>query len=52
MRGDEFKKPLTKPKRVMDSRFGLRKYFVNDKEKPRVGTYNTAGRGPNGESQN
>lgn len=51
MRQKEFQVPLTRPKRVIDSRFGLRKFFVNDKVKPSVGTYNTAGRGPNGEHQ-
>lgn len=52
MRGGEFKKSVTKPKKVIDSRFGLRKLRYNSNEKPSIATWNTPGRGPNGESQN
>lgn len=52
MRTKEFKKGAPKPKKVIDSRFGLRKFFTTSKEKPTAGVYNTAGRGPNGEHQN
>ena len=41
-----------KPVEINDSRFGLRKFFFNDTDKPSIGIYNTPGRGPNGESQN
>lgn len=52
MRNSNFKKAVAKPKKVIDSRFGLRKYYFNNNEKPRVAVYNTPGRGQNGESQN
>lgn len=43
---------MPKPKTVKDSRFGIRKLYFNDMEKPRVFSYMNAGRGPNGEHQN
>lgn len=52
MRKTEFKEAVVKPTQIMDSRFGLRKFFLTDAEKPSIGIYNTPGRGPNGESQN
>jgi hypothetical protein len=52
MRKAEFKNAVEKPRTVNDSRFGLRKLFKTDKEKPSIGIYATPGRGPNGESQN
>lgn len=52
MRNAEFAGAVIKPTEIKDSRFGLRKFFVNDAEKPSIGIYNTPGRGPNGESQN
>jgi hypothetical protein len=51
MRKSEFKKAVVKPVTIVDSRFGLRKLFLTDKEKPSIGVYNTPGRGPNGEHQ-
>ena len=41
-----------KPTTIKDSRFGLRKIFLNKAEVPTIGTYTNPGRGPNGESQN
>ena len=52
MRKVEFKDAHPKPVEINDSRFGLRKFFFNDTDKPSIGIYNTPGRGPNGESQN
>jgi len=51
VRKSSFKKAVSKPKVVMDSRFGLRKLPQNN-EKPSIAVWNTPGRGPNGESQN
>ncbi len=51
VRKSSFKKAVPKPKKVMDSRFGLRKLYQNN-EKPSVAVWNSPGRGPNGESQN
>lgn len=52
MRKPEFINANPKPVEINDSRFGLRKFFSNDAEKPSIGIYNTPGRGQNGESQN
>jgi len=52
VRGREFKKSVSKPKKVMDSRFGLRKLPQNSNERPSIAVWNTPGKGPNGESQN
>lgn len=37
---------------ISDSRFGIRRLFINRQERPRIATYSTPGRGPNGEHQN
>ncbi len=50
-RNSEFKSAVIKPKVVKDSRFGLRKLFLNDNEKSTTFSYMEAGRGANGESQ-
>ena len=53
MRLPDFKNAVIKPITVNDSRFGLRKFFLTDKEKPSIGgVFASPGRGPNGESQN
>ena len=52
MRNKEFKSAKVKVLQIRDSRFGLRKLFLTDKEKPSIGAWNRPGRGPNGESQN
>jgi hypothetical protein len=53
MRSSEFKVANAKPIIVNDSRFGLRKLFINENEKPSIGgVYAIPGKGPNGESQN
>lgn len=53
MRSAEFKGAVHKPIIVNDSRFGIRKFFINENEKPSIGgVYAIPGKGPNGESQN
>jgi hypothetical protein len=52
VRKQEFKAAKVKVLQIRDSRFGLRKLFLTDKEKPSIGAWNRPGRGPNGESQN
>jgi len=52
MRYKEFLQAEPKPIQVQDSRFGLRKFFTTDKEKPSIVVWNQPGKGPNGESQN
>jgi hypothetical protein len=53
LRKQEFDNAVHKPIIVNDSRFGLRKFFLNENEKPRIGgIYASPGKGPNGESQN
>lgn len=51
-RSKEFLDSVPKPITISDSRFGLRKMFLNPKERSRVVKYATPGRGPNGEHQN
>lgn len=53
MRKAEFDTAVSKPIVVNDSRFGIRKFFINEDEKPSIGgVYAIPGKGPNGESQN
>jgi hypothetical protein len=53
MRNQEFKNSVDKPIVVNDSRFGIRKFFINENERPSIGgVYAIPGKGPNGESQN
>lgn len=47
-----FKETLVKPITVNDSRFGIRRLFLNTQERPRIKSYTKPGRGQNGESQN
>ena len=47
-----FKENLVKPLTVNDSRFGIRRMFLNTQERPRIKSYTAPGRGQNGESQN
>jgi hypothetical protein len=51
-RKKEFKESVFKPLTVNDSRFGIRKMFLNTKEKPSIAGYSSPGKGPNGEHQN
>jgi hypothetical protein len=51
-RNGEFKDSNPKPLTINDSRFGIRRIFINKQERPRIGTYMNPGRGQNGESQN
>lgn len=51
MKKKEFKKAVMKPIVVNDSRFGIRKMFINSQERPRIATYGTPGRGQSGEHQ-
>ena len=51
-RKSEFDTANIKPITVNDSRFGIRRIFINKQERPRIGTYMNMGRGQNGESQN
>ena len=48
----EFKQVLAKPAKYIDSRFGIRRMFLNKQERPRVAQYAHPGKGPNGEHQN
>lgn len=50
-RNSEFKSAVIKPKVIKDSRFGLRKLYLNDNEKSTTFSYMDAGRSPNGEHQ-
>lgn len=52
MRKREFKKSVSKPLVVKDSRFGIRRMFLNGQERPSIATYSTPGRGQQGEHQN
>jgi len=51
-RRSEFKTSIAKPITVSDSRFGIRKFFVekNPNTRAKKGVYATPGRGANGES--
>jgi hypothetical protein len=50
-RKSHFKKATPKPKIIKDSRFGVRKLYFNDMEKPSVAVYMNPGRGASGEHQ-
>ena len=52
MRKNEFKKAVVKPVVFNDSRFGIRRLFINKQERPRVAMYRQPGKGVKGESQN
>jgi len=51
-RTEEFQQPEIKESTIRDSRFGLRRLFLNENEKPSIAVYGTPGKGPNGEHQN
>jgi hypothetical protein len=51
-RKKEFKESVFKPLTVNDSRFGIRKMFLNTKEKPSIAGYSAPGKGVSGEHQN
>jgi len=51
-RKKEFKQSKTQQVTIQDSRFGIRRMFLNTQERPRIAQYRNAGRGPNGEHQN
>lgn len=44
MRKDEFKNGIFKPIQINDSRFGVRRLFLNAQERPRVFSYKNPGR--------
>lgn len=52
MRKSEFKKAVVKPTVFNDSRFGIRRLFINKQERPRIAMYRQPGKGVSGESQN
>ena len=49
---DVFLTAVPVPVTIKDSRFGLRKIYLNPDEKPSIFTYADTDRGPNGEHQN
>lgn len=51
-RSAAFKGEPFKEVKIRDFRFGLRKLYLNEKEKPSIFTYPNAGKGANGESSN
>jgi hypothetical protein len=51
-RKKEFKQSKAQQVTIQDSRFGIRRMFLNTQERPRIAQYRNAGRGPNGEHQN
>jgi hypothetical protein len=51
MRKAEFKAASKKPLTIVDSRFGIRRMFLNKQERPRIAVNTKPGRGPNGEHQ-
>jgi len=52
MRKKEFKESTPKPVTFNDSRFGIRRIFINKQERPRIAMYRQPGKGVNGEHQN
>jgi hypothetical protein len=52
-RNKEFKSSKYKPVTIKDSRFGIRKFYLNANEEPSIGgIYAKPGRGQRGEHQN
>jgi len=51
-RKKEFQPPKAQEVTIKDSRFGIRRMFLTSQERPRIATYATPGKGPNGEHQN
>ena len=52
MRKKEFKDANPKQETFNDSRFGIRRIFINKQERPRIAMYRQPGKGVNGEHQN
>lgn len=48
-RKKEFKMAVAKPVTINDSRFGIRRLFLNSQERPRIKTYKNPGKGVSGE---
>lgn len=44
-RQKDFGKSVMKPVEIKDSRFGIRRLFLNSQERPRIGQYMNPGRG-------
>ncbi len=40
----DFRKAMPKPTIIKDSRFGIRKFYLNPNEKPSIFVYNNPGR--------
>jgi len=51
-RKKEFKQPKIEKVTIKDSRFGVRRMFLNTQERPRIATYKTPGKGVQGEHLN
>ena len=51
-RKKEFERPKDKEVTVKDSRFGIRRMFLNTQERPRIAVYQTPGKGVKGEHLN
>jgi len=49
-RNKSFREGNPRPLTIKDSRFGIRKLFLNDTEKAKEGVYFNPGRGASGES--
>lgn len=52
MRKKEFTDSVVKPVTFNDSRFGIRRLFLNKQERPRIAMYRQPGKGVKGEHQN
>jgi hypothetical protein len=50
-RAQIFRSSVSNPTYINDSRFGLRKLFLNEQERPTIALYTNPGRGASGESQ-
>jgi hypothetical protein len=51
-RKKNFAQPKQEQVTIRDSRFGIRRMFLNPQERPRIHVPQLPGKGPNGESQN
>lgn len=51
-RKKEFKPEKAKEVSIKDSRFGIRRMFLNTQERPRIAVYQTPGKGVKGEHLN
>ena len=51
-RKEEFKQPKHQEVTIKDSRFGVRRMFLNTQERPRIAVYQTPGKGVKGEHSN